>query len=232
MTSLALQGSMTQRSSRLTGMALLAGYAVLYALTLFAMIRFGHFEAGEALGVLAVLGVGFSLLAWLLTLGVKPLAYNVHEPSTELAYLLLYLLPLAAVVAYGFDAVHRLVATQPAASSFLLGWPSRSWSFRPCSAEGFATWLQPAFPPKSSCLGCPLFLSGLCSRWAWSKNSSSAPCCNRGSPPLLAPNSVGLCSWLCYLASFTPPDSTFALTLLKRACLLIHHCGWQSATPS
>jgi len=101
-------------------MALLAGYAVLYALTLFAMIRFGHFEAGEALGVLAVLGVGFSLLAWLLTLGVKPLAYNVHDASTELAYLLLYLLPLAAVVAYGFDAVHRLVATQPAASLAIL----------------------------------------------------------------------------------------------------------------
>ena len=53
-------------------------YVVLYAATLFAMVRFGGFDAGDALGVFAVLGVGFSLIAWLLTLGVKPLA--VHGP--------------------------------------------------------------------------------------------------------------------------------------------------------
>jgi membrane protease YdiL (CAAX protease family) len=111
---------MTQRASRFAGLAMLAGYILLYAATLFAMVRFGHFDAGEALGVFVVLGIGFSLLAWLLTLGVKPLAYEVRQPAKELAYLLLYLVPLAAFVAYGFDAVHRWVTTEPASSLFIL----------------------------------------------------------------------------------------------------------------
>jgi membrane protease YdiL (CAAX protease family) len=99
---------------------MLAGYVLLYAATLFAMVRFGQFDTGDALGVFVVLGVGFSLLAALLTMGVKPLTYEVREPARELSYLLLYLLPLAALVAYGFDAVHRFVVTQPAASLAIL----------------------------------------------------------------------------------------------------------------
>jgi len=99
---------------------MLAGYVLLYTATLLAMVRFGQFKAVEALGVFVVLGVGFSLLAALLTMGVKPLMYEVREPARELAYLLIYLLPLAALVAYGFDAVHRFVLTQPAASLAIL----------------------------------------------------------------------------------------------------------------
>ena len=84
------------------------------------MVRFGNFDAGDSLGVFAVLGVGFSVAAWLLTIGVKPLPYEVRQPRKESAALLLYLIPLAAFVALGFSAIHRLVPTEPSDSIAML----------------------------------------------------------------------------------------------------------------
>jgi membrane protease YdiL (CAAX protease family) len=111
----------TLRSGRkTTGMALLASYIALYAVTLYAMARFGQFDAGEALGVFAVLGAGFSLAAWLLTIGVRPLPYRVLEPGREVRTLLLYLLPLTAFVAFGFAAIHRYGTAEPADSIAIL----------------------------------------------------------------------------------------------------------------
>jgi len=103
-----------------TGLALLAGYVVVYAATLYAMARFGQFEAGEAVGIFAILGVGFSLAAWLLTIGVEPLPYRVLEPGREAVTLLVYLLPLVAVVTFGFSAIHRYVTAEPANSLVIL----------------------------------------------------------------------------------------------------------------
>ena len=47
---------------------------MVYAATLFALVRHGRFDASESLGVFAVLGIGFSLVAWLLTIGIEPFA--------------------------------------------------------------------------------------------------------------------------------------------------------------
>ncbi|HZD32662.1 MAG TPA: CPBP family intramembrane glutamic endopeptidase [Candidatus Angelobacter sp.] len=114
-------GNLSSRSgNKRTGALLLGAYLALYAVSLFLMTRFGGFEAGEALGVFLVLGVGFSLIAWLLTLGVKPLPYSVRQPGSEEATLLLYLLPLAAFIAYGFGTIHRLVPAEPADSLAIL----------------------------------------------------------------------------------------------------------------
>ena len=113
--------SRTLRSVRATtGLALLAGYVALYAATLYAMARIGQFDAGEALGVFAVLGVGFSLAAWLLTIGVKPLPFRVLEPGREVRTLLMYLIPLTAFIAFGFAAIHRYVTSEPADSIAIL----------------------------------------------------------------------------------------------------------------
>ena len=105
---------------RSTGVSLLVAYLALYAATLFAMVRYGRFDASESLGVFVVLGVGFSLVAWLLTIGVKPLPYDVREPKQETANLLVYLVPLAAFIAYGFSAIHRWVPGEPADSLAIL----------------------------------------------------------------------------------------------------------------
>ena len=71
-------------SRRGTGISLLTGYLALYAVTLYAMAAWGHFAADVALGVAAVLGAGFSIGAWLLTIGVRPLTHQVWQPGTEL----------------------------------------------------------------------------------------------------------------------------------------------------
>jgi membrane protease YdiL (CAAX protease family) len=111
---------MLQKNAKTIGLAFLAGYVGLYAATLYAMVRFGQFDAGEALGVFGILGVGFSLAAWLLTFGIKPLPYRLREPQKELWMLLAYLLPLTAFVAYGFAAIHRFVTAEPADSITIL----------------------------------------------------------------------------------------------------------------
>ena len=120
MATVAISNRAANQSSRRVGLFLLASYLVLYAATLYAMVRFGGFDAGDSLGVFAVLGVGFSLLAWLLTLGVAPLAYRVREPGRELQLLLLYVFPLAVFIAYGFGAIHRWVLGEPADSLVIL----------------------------------------------------------------------------------------------------------------
>lgn len=114
MSTQALAKPVAQRSGIALGLAFLGTYVALYAATLFAMVRLGGFEASEAIGVFVVLGVGFSLIAWLLTLGIKAPPYQVRQPNAELATVLLYLLPLAAFIAYGFGAIHRWIPAAPA----------------------------------------------------------------------------------------------------------------------
>lgn len=109
-----------QSRGKSTGLILLVAYVALYAGVLYAMARYGQFEASESLGVFAVLGIGFSLIAWLLTIGVQPLPYEVQEPWQETTTLLVYLIPLAAFIAYGFDAIHRWVPGEPADSFAIL----------------------------------------------------------------------------------------------------------------
>lgn len=109
-----------RKSGKVTGLALLAAYLAVYAAALFGMVRFGQFEAGEALGIFAILGIGFSLAAWLLTIGVKPLAYRVQDPKRELTAILIYLVPLAVFIAYGFSAIHRYVPSEPVDSLAIL----------------------------------------------------------------------------------------------------------------
>jgi len=116
----ALENRSLRTGSKTTGLALLVGYITFYASTLYAMVSFGHFEAADALEVFAVLGVGFSLAAWLLTIGVRPLPYRVLQPDRELAALLLYLLPLTAFIALGFSAIHRFIPAEPADSIAIL----------------------------------------------------------------------------------------------------------------
>jgi uncharacterized protein len=120
MSTQALEKPILRSNGKTTGTALLAGYVAVYAATLGAMVGFGQFEAGEALGLFAVLGIGLSLASWLLTIGVKPLPYRVLEPSREVAMLLAYLLPLVTFITFGFSAVQRYLTGEPATSLAIL----------------------------------------------------------------------------------------------------------------
>ena len=101
---------------RFTGPAILAGYIVLYAAVLFAMWRWGGFDPSDALGVAVVLGLGFSVVAWAVTIGVKPLPYSISQPTRELIVLALYFVALTAFVTWGFDWLRRMFPTDPAQS--------------------------------------------------------------------------------------------------------------------
>ena len=101
---------------RFTGLALLAGYVALYVATLYSISHWGGFDPSDALGVATVLGVGFSLAAWALTIGSKPLAYTVEQPASEFIVLGVYFLALTAFVTWGFDGVRRTFPGDPAQS--------------------------------------------------------------------------------------------------------------------
>ncbi len=105
---------------RHTGIALLAGYLVVYAGTLFAMHRVGGFAVAEALPVFVVLGVGFSLAAWLMTIGARPLDYAIPDPRKELAAVGVCLVLVAVFTTWGLEALHRYVPSDPQDSVAIL----------------------------------------------------------------------------------------------------------------
>ena len=113
MPTLALTDKGSLPESRRSGIVLLAGYLALYAATLLAMQRAGNFDVSEPLLVVAIVGIGFSLAAWLLTIGVKPLAYTVRQPQKELTVIAIYLVPVVAFFTWGLGAIHRYIPADP-----------------------------------------------------------------------------------------------------------------------
>ncbi len=74
------------------------GYLALYALMLYLLARFESFDPSEPLSVLGILGVGFTFLAWLLTLGLPRIPLRLGKPAAEALAVTVYLL----VFAFGF----------------------------------------------------------------------------------------------------------------------------------
>ena len=66
----------------------LLAYLALYGAVALALYKIEHFDLGEALLVFAIVGVGFSLLAWLVTWRTMPLPFLVKQPARELHLLL------------------------------------------------------------------------------------------------------------------------------------------------
>ena len=104
---------MGQTDTRQIGLALLVTYLVVYAAMLLAMRRAATFDLAEPLMVLAILGVGFSLAAWLLTIGIHPLDYPILKPNRELVAVAIYLLPVVAFATWGLEFLHRYVPANP-----------------------------------------------------------------------------------------------------------------------
>jgi len=95
------------------GGAILAGFLLLYGGALFAMHAATGFEVTEPLFALAILAGGFSGLAWLLTIGVKPLSYVVLDAKGELAAIVQYGLFVVVFVTWGFSLLHRIATPGP-----------------------------------------------------------------------------------------------------------------------
>ena len=108
------------RGNRWLGIVFLAAYGALYAGMLLAMRRAGNYDVTEPLFVLAVLGIGFSLVAWLMTLRVSPLRYEVVDPPAELKTVVVCLAIVVAFITWGLGWLHRVVPSDPADSVAIL----------------------------------------------------------------------------------------------------------------
>src|SRR5579862_3265912 len=121
---MAAQATITQvkieRGNGVLGPAFLAGYGALYAGMLLAMRKAGDFDVTEPLFVLAILGFGFPLAAWLMTLRVAPLRYEVANPQQELRTVAVCLAVVVAFITWGLGWLHRLVPSDPADSVAIL----------------------------------------------------------------------------------------------------------------
>jgi len=73
------------------GLAGLAAYALLWGGAVATMAATKAGGAGDAIAVMVVIGVGFSLVGWLVTLGERPPAVAVRRPGLEMAVVLAYL---------------------------------------------------------------------------------------------------------------------------------------------
>src|SRR5262245_37617151 len=73
------------------GLIALALYAALWAGSAALLLARGAEGGEDALAVMAVFGVGFSLVGWLVTLGRPAPAVAVRRPTVELAAVLAYL---------------------------------------------------------------------------------------------------------------------------------------------
>ena len=98
---------------RTLGGFVLAAYLVLYGGALFAMHAASGFEISEPLFALAILGGGFSGLAWLLTIGVTRLPYAVSDAQKELTTIAVYGLFVVVFVTWGFNLVHKAASPGP-----------------------------------------------------------------------------------------------------------------------
>ena len=91
----------------------LLGYAAVYALFLFLLHKVEHFGLSEPLLLLAIVGIGFSALAWWFTRRAVPLPFEVKRPGRETLLLAVYLVALAAFIAWGLSAVASSVPREP-----------------------------------------------------------------------------------------------------------------------
>lgn len=92
----------------------LLAYVAIYAAALWQMSRQPDFEPAEAIAILAIVGVLFSLLALLFTRKVEALPLAVKSPGVELAVLLLWMVPLAAFLVWGLGTLRSSFPNEPA----------------------------------------------------------------------------------------------------------------------
>lgn len=81
---------------RAIGIAAAVGFAAIYAASLMHLSRVSAFPLEEALAILVIVGIGFSFLAWVTTIGVTPQPLNVKAPVGE-AVVALVLVALLAM---------------------------------------------------------------------------------------------------------------------------------------
>jgi membrane protease YdiL (CAAX protease family) len=108
------------KARRTLGLSLVVGYLVVYAGALFTMHRTTGFDVSEPIFALAILGIGFSVMAWLLTIGASPLPYPIAKPEKELTTVGFYFVAVVVFVTWGLGLLHKVVPAGPAEALTIL----------------------------------------------------------------------------------------------------------------
>jgi membrane protease YdiL (CAAX protease family) len=87
----------------------LALFVAAYAAALVYLDATGALPFEESGMILAIIGVGFSALAWILTLGIKPIEITISRPAGEAITAILLVFAIAAYLVYGRTWVDGLV---------------------------------------------------------------------------------------------------------------------------
>jgi membrane protease YdiL (CAAX protease family) len=87
----------------------LALFVAAYAAALVYLGATGALPFEESGMILAVIGIGFSALSWILTLGIKPIQITISRPAGEAIAAMLLVLAIAAYLVYGRTWVDGLV---------------------------------------------------------------------------------------------------------------------------
>ena len=88
----------------------LTAYLGIYGVALSWLGRSASFEAGESLAVLLIFGVGFSLAAWVSSIGIKAPVIPVQSPRREWSATLIYLALFAVLfLGWGLSFLQTLV---------------------------------------------------------------------------------------------------------------------------
>jgi len=96
-------------------------YVVLYALSIARLASAPGFDTGESLAVFLIFGIGFSIAAWVSTIGVEPAAIEVRAPKREFVAVVIYLALFAVLVlGWGLSALKESVAVEPQQSIAIL----------------------------------------------------------------------------------------------------------------
>src|SRR5262245_25449661 len=96
------------------GIVAVVCYLLVYALSLWHLSSSPGFEAGDSLSVFLIFGVGFSVIAWLSTIGMSPAPMEVRAPAREFTAVTLYMIVFSiAVLGYAFSALKAGFPNQP-----------------------------------------------------------------------------------------------------------------------
>lgn len=100
-------------SRLLAPLVALGAYALIYLVSLFLLARDPGFAAEEYLAVLLIFGLGFSLAAWLSTIGIKAAPVPVREPGKEFGLVMVFLLLFAiGFLGWGLSALKAAASAE------------------------------------------------------------------------------------------------------------------------
>ncbi len=89
------------------GLLGLGGYALIWGAAIATLAALGSDAVSDGVAVMAFMGLGFSLLAWLVTLGERAPAVPVRRPGFELGAILIFLIAYAVLfTGWGLSAFH------------------------------------------------------------------------------------------------------------------------------